>query len=130
MSQKNSKSIYFLTGSLFLIGYWIFGYDGITFSDDVYYMQFGRDFWKGLELRDSSHFTERWGAFLFSGLFTHLFGYTDRWASVPSLISYLVSFYLLLHLKNENSLPCSSALRYIFSIFYPKSILTAFWCFG
>lgn len=57
MSQKNSKSIYFLTGSLFLIGYWIFGYDGITFSDDVYYMQFGRDFWRGLELRDSSHFT-------------------------------------------------------------------------
>ena len=131
MSQKNSKSIYFLTGSLFLIGYWIFGYDGITFSDDVYYMQFGRDFWKGLELRDSSHFTERWGAFLFSGLFTHLFGYTDRWASVPSLISYLVSFYLLLHLKNENSYRFWLTLFFCTQVYflhflpkvYPDSIL-------
>ena len=131
MSQKNNKSNYFIIGSLFLIGYWFLGYDGITFSDDVYYMQFGRDFWKGLELEDSSHFTERWGAYLFSGLFTHLLGYSDRLASIPSLISYLISFYLLLHLKNENTYRFWLTLFFCTQVFllhflpkvYPDSLL-------
>lgn len=63
------------TGFSFLLVYWIFGFDGITFSDDVYYLLAGQKFWKGTMEVNAYLFSTRWGAYIPSGLIGFLFGF-------------------------------------------------------
>jgi hypothetical protein len=92
----------FLAGCLFLIGYWIFGFDGITFSDDVFYLLAGKNFWEGTMEFNEYHFSTRWGAYVPSGLIGHLLGFEPHQISLISLISYLASLYLLLKIIPKN----------------------------
>lgn len=85
LSDKSSL----LLGLLFLLFYWLWGYDGITFSDEVAYLQLGHQLWNNESVVTDYHFTSRWGAFLFSGIFTHLLDFSDRSGSVATLIFYL-----------------------------------------
>lgn len=89
------KHLAFFAGSLFLIGYWIFGFDGITFSDDVYYLLAGKNFWEGTMEVNEYHFSSRWGAYVPSGLIGHFLGFEPHRISLISLISYLGSMFLL-----------------------------------
>ena len=84
-----------LAGSLFLIGYWIVGFDGITFSDDVYYLLAGKNFWEGTMEVNEYHFSSRWGAYVPSGLIGYFLGFEPHRISLISLISYLASLILL-----------------------------------
>ncbi|ERM81222.1 hypothetical protein P872_20260 [Rhodonellum psychrophilum GCM71 = DSM 17998] len=90
-------------GFLFLSLYFWLGYDGITFSDDVYYLLTGKKFWEGIPISDDYHFSSRFGAYVFSGFFSHLFGLNDHLAALASLFSYLISFYLLWRLSKQNT---------------------------
>ncbi len=93
-------------GILFLLGYWIFGYDGITFSDDVYYILAGKSFWEGTMEVNSYHFSSRWGAYIPSGLFTFLFGLNAQIASAFSFICYILTLLFLIKVlpKSANSI--------------------------
>lgn len=93
-SFRNEKST-LLIGLLFLVIYWILGYDGITFSDEVTYLQLGHQLWSKESFISDYHFTSRWGAFLFSGFFTFLLGFSDRYASLATLAFYLVTLYVV-----------------------------------
>ena len=84
-----------ILGFVFLVFYWIWGYDGITFSDEVAYLQFGHQFWNNESVITDYHFTSRWGAFIFSGFFTFLLGFSDRYASLATLIFYLLTLYVV-----------------------------------
>jgi hypothetical protein len=84
-----------LLGIVFLVFYWIWGYDGITFSDEVAYLQLGHQLWSNESVVSDYHFTSRWGAFLFSGLFTNLLGFSDRYGSIATLIFYLLTLSVL-----------------------------------
>src|SRR5690554_5339791 len=84
-----------LLGMSFLIFYWFFGYDGITFSDEATYLQLGQQLWDNNAVVSDYHLTSRWGAFLFSGFFTHLLGYSDRYASLATLGFYLATLFVL-----------------------------------
>ncbi|MEX2594281.1 MAG: hypothetical protein WD426_16030 [Anditalea sp.] len=84
-----------LFGALFLIIYWLFGYDGITFSDEVAYLKLGDQLWNLTPVIYEDHFSSRWGTYLFPGLFTHLFGFHDRNASIASLLFYLATLFVL-----------------------------------
>ncbi|MDI1321108.1 MAG: hypothetical protein PSV36_00085 [Algoriphagus sp.] len=90
--QKHSA---IFAGSLFLIGYWVFGFDGITFSDDVFYLLAGKNFWEGTMEVNEYHFSTRWGAYVPSGLIGHWLGFEPHRISLVSLISYLASLFLL-----------------------------------
>lgn len=94
LSDKSSL----LLGLLFLFFYWIWGYDGITFSDEVTYLQLGHQFWGSEPVLSEYHFTSRWGAFLFSGFFTHLLGFSDRYASLATLAFYVSTLYVVWHI--------------------------------
>lgn len=87
--QRYEPLTFLIAGILFLVVFWTFGYDGLTFSDDVSYITLGHQFWKGDLLPDQDNFTTRWGAYLFPGLITYLFGFSDRLAAFSSLL-YLV----------------------------------------
>lgn len=89
------RPVVLLWATLFLIGYWYFAYDGITFSDEVTYMQLGQQLWNNEAFVSDYHFTSRWGAFLFSGFFTHFFGFSDRYASLATLGFYLLTLFLV-----------------------------------
>lgn len=89
-------------GFLFLSLYFWLGYDGITFSDDVYYLLTGKKFWESIPISDDYHFSSRFGAYVLSGFFSHLFGLDDHLAALASLFSYLISFFLLWYLSKEN----------------------------
>lgn len=93
LSDKSSL----LLGLLFLFFYWIWGYDGITFSDEVTYLQLGHQLWGSEAVLSDYHFTSRWGAFLFSGFFTHLLGFSDRYASLATLAFYVLTLYVVWH---------------------------------
>src|SRR5690554_6046561 len=95
LHQALLKNIALLLGIVSLIGYWLFGYDGITFSDEVAYLQLGHQLWNDQAVVSDYHFTSRWGAFLFSGFFTHIFGFSDRYASLATLGFYLLTLYIL-----------------------------------
>jgi hypothetical protein len=84
-----------LFGALFLIIYWVFGYDGITFSDEVVYLKLGDQLWNCETVFSTDHFSSRWGTYLFPGLFTHLFGFNDRYGSIASLLFYLATLVVL-----------------------------------
>ncbi|HAZ25617.1 MAG TPA: hypothetical protein DCY95_14280, partial [Algoriphagus sp.] len=83
-------------GSLMLFLFWLFGYDGITFSDDVYYILAGKEFWNGTMEVGSYHFSSRWGAFVPAGFFSLLFDWDIHWISLVSFLSYWATYYLLL----------------------------------
>jgi hypothetical protein len=57
------KQISFYAG-FFLITFWLVGFDGITFSDDVYYLLAGKSFWRGTMVFSDYHFSTRWGAYI------------------------------------------------------------------
>ena len=87
---------------VFLVFYWVWGYDGITFSDEVAYLQFGHQFWNNESVISDYHFTSRWGAFIFSGFFTFLLGFSDRYASLATLIFYLLTLYLVWRISPQS----------------------------
>ncbi len=89
------KHLPFFSGTLFLVGYWIFGFDGITFSDDVFYLLAGKNFWEGTMEVNEYHFSTRWGAYVPSGLIGQLIGFEPHRISLISLVSYLGSLFLL-----------------------------------
>lgn len=95
ISKKARQNSPFFLGLGFLLAFWFFGYDGITFSDDVIYLRMGQQFWDGETVLSSYHFSSRWGAYLFSGYLTHFFDFNDRYGSVASLIFYLTSLGVL-----------------------------------
>lgn len=105
MHQSTPKNPAFFIGSLFLFGYWFFGFDGITFSDDVYYLIAGKKFWEGTMEFNDYHFSTRWGAYVPSGLLGFLFGFDAHRISLISLISYLGTLGLLLKVLPKNSNP-------------------------
>ncbi|MDN3204563.1 hypothetical protein [Algoriphagus sediminis] len=92
-------------GCLFLVLYWWFGFDGITFSDDVYYILAGKNFWEGNMQVDDYHFSSRWGAYVPFGFFGLLFGFGPHIFSLFSLSCYLLSFLLLARLLEKKQLP-------------------------
>lgn len=100
----STKQLTFL-GVLFLIAYWWFGFDGITFSDDVYYLNAGKSFWDGTMEVNEYHFSSRWGAYVPSGLIGHLLGFDPHIISLISLVSYVVSLVLLVKIlpKKNNA---------------------------
>ncbi len=93
-----------ITGLLFLVGYWIIGYDGITFSDDVYYLLAGKSFWEGTMEVNSYHFSSRWGAYIPSGLIGHIVGFNPHIISGFSLICYLVTLFVLVRIIPDKKL--------------------------
>jgi hypothetical protein len=92
----SSKSFAFWTGVVFLFGYWLIAFDGITFSDDVYYLLAGKKFWEGTMEFNAYHFSTRWGAYIPSGLMGFLFGFDPHRISLISLLSYLATLGMLI----------------------------------
>ncbi|SFT49331.1 4-amino-4-deoxy-L-arabinose transferase [Algoriphagus locisalis] len=86
----------FTAGLLFLLAYWLFGFDGITFSDDVYYLLAGQKFWEGTMQVNDYHFSSRWGAYVPSGFIGYLLGFDAHKISLISLLSYGLTLLLIL----------------------------------
>lgn len=102
-NQRQSWS-FGLLGLGFLGLFWWLGFDGITFSDDVYYMLAGKEFWTGDFQVNEHHFSSRWGAYIPAGLMGLIFGFSPQSMSLISLLSYAFSFLLLLKiLPKDNS---------------------------
>jgi hypothetical protein len=101
-SQKSNytkqKKLALLGGTFFLFLYWLLGFDGITFSDDVYYLLAGKNFWEGSMEVNSYHFSSRWGAYVPSGLIGFILGFDPHKISLISLLSYVGSLWLLVQL--------------------------------
>ncbi|MFD2037482.1 ArnT family glycosyltransferase [Belliella marina] len=118
-------------GSAILVVFWILGYDGITFSDDVFYILTGEAFWKGETVLNAYHFSSRFGAYLFSGIFTHLFGLDDRIASIPSLLAYLATLFVIIKALPKQNQQFWAAIFFVSHVFllhflpkvYPDSLL-------
>ncbi|TFV97770.1 hypothetical protein E4S40_03785 [Algoriphagus kandeliae] len=113
-----SKRQVIVFSASFLILYWLFGFDGITFSDDVYYLLAGRDFWNGLLEVNDYHFSSRWGAYIPAGLITHFFGIKPHLASLVSLLYYLISYFLLVSLFRKNNERLIFSLWFITPIYF------------
>ncbi|GMQ23693.1 hypothetical protein Aoki45_03750 [Algoriphagus sp. oki45] len=94
--QNHPKRSAFLSGSVFLFFYWLLGFDGITFSDDVYYLLAGKSFWEGTMEVNAYHFSSRWGAYVPSGFIGFILGFDPHRISLISLLSYVGSLYLLM----------------------------------
>lgn len=128
------KTKAFWTGVLFLFGYWLLGFDGITFSDDVYYLLAGRSFWEGSMEANTYHFSMRWGAYVPSGLVGFIFGFGAHRISFISLLSYLGTLALLLRILPKNSNPWVLLIWFSTQVYflhfltkvYPDSLLV-FW---
>ncbi|MCE7056147.1 hypothetical protein LZF95_15800 [Algoriphagus sp. AGSA1] len=126
----------FLTGIVFLIIYWGIGYDGITFSDDVYYLLAGKKFWEGDMQVNEYHFSSRWGAYIPSGLIGHLLGFEPHRISLISLLSYTFSFFLLIRTLPKNYPAWVLTLWFCTQVYflhfltkvYPDSLLVLFTC--
>ncbi|MEN2281990.1 hypothetical protein AAGF08_07605 [Algoriphagus sp. SE2] len=104
LQLKTANNIPVLTGLLFLVGYWVFGFDGITFSDDVYYLLAGKSFWAGTMEVNSYHFSSRWGAYVPSGLIGYIFGFHPHIISGFSLLSYLCTLFILYQVLPDKKL--------------------------
>lgn len=98
----SGKSLPTDIGALFLIGFWVIGFDGITFSDDVYYILAGKSFWEGTMEVNSYHFSSRWGAYVPSGFLGFIFGLNPHIISGFSLFCYLITLWATLNLIIEN----------------------------
>ncbi|WP_296704880.1 hypothetical protein [Algoriphagus sp.] len=103
-NSKSQEKTALISGILFLILFWIFGFDGITFSDDVYYMLAGKSFWEGTMEVNSYHFSSRWGAYVPSGLIGYIFGFDAHIISGFSLICYLITLYILVRILPDKKL--------------------------
>lgn len=90
------KRTVFFSGIIILSLYWFFAFDGITFSDDIYYLLAGKKFWEGSMEFNDYHFSTRWGAYVPSGLVGFLFGFDPHRISLISLVSYIATLGLLL----------------------------------
>lgn len=99
------KKLAWFVGAGFLFLYWLFGFDGITFSDDVYYLLAGKNFWEGTMEFSDYHFSTRWGAYIPSGLVGFLFGFDPHRISLISFISYLGTLTLLIKVLPKGSNP-------------------------
>lgn len=120
-----------IIGVLFLFLFWVLGYDGITFSDDVYYILAGRDFWNGEMEVNSYHFSSRWGAYIPAGLMGLIFGFDARWFSLISLLAYVGSYLLILKLISNPKEKIIYSLWFLTQVYllhfltkvYPDSLL-------
>ncbi len=126
----------FAVGVLFLLAYWIFGFDGITFSDDVYYLLAGKKFWKGTMEVNNYHFSSRWGAYVPSGLVGYLLGFDAHKISLISLISYATSLFLLIKILPKSTPAWVLVLWFCTQVYflhfltkvYPDSLLVVWTC--
>jgi len=124
----------FFIGFLFLVIYWIVGYDGITFSDDVYYLNAGKDFWDGKMEFNDYHFSTRWGAYILSGLIGYLIGFEPHIISLISLLSYTISLFFLVKVLPKSSSAWVLVLWFCTQIYfmhfltkvYPDGLLVIF----
>ncbi|WP_425638860.1 hypothetical protein ACPUEN_04515 [Algoriphagus yeomjeoni] len=121
----------FALGTFFLIAYWLFGFDGITFSDDVYYLLAGQKFWDGSMEVNDYHFSSRWGAYVPAGLIGLIFGFDPHKISLISLLSYVITIFLLVKVLPKASLTwvlvgwiCTQVyLLHFLTKVYPDSLL-------
>lgn len=122
------------SGAIFLLAFWYWGNDGISFSDDVFYIITGRDFWEGKDVLSDYHFSSRFGSYIFSGLMTYLFGFSDRVASLASLLAYLICLILIVKILPAKKQQFWAVVFFITQIYflhfltkvYPDSLL-ALW---
>lgn len=132
--HSNPKRSAFIAGASFLFLYWLIGFDGITFSDDVYYLLAGKKFWEGTMEFNDYHFSTRWGAYVPSGLIGFLFGFDPHRISVVSLFSYLGTLGLLFKILPKDCNPwvlvtwtvTQVYLLHFLTKVYPDSLLI-FW---
>ncbi|AFL85686.1 hypothetical protein Belba_3174 [Belliella baltica DSM 15883] len=122
------------SGAIFLCAFWYWGYDGITFSDDVYYITTGHAFWQGNDVLSDYHFSSRFGSYIFSGLMTFLFGFSDRAGSLASLFAYLVTLFLIVKIVPKKRQQFWAVIFFVTQVYllhfltkvYPDSLLV-FW---
>ncbi|GMQ27451.1 hypothetical protein [Algoriphagus confluentis] len=134
--QNHPKRSAFLSGSVFLFLYWLLGFDGITFSDDVYYLLAGKSFWEGTMQVNAYHFSSRWGAYVPSGLIGSLLGFEPHRISLISLFSYVGSLYLLMKILPKGINPwilvfwasTQVYLLHFLTKVYPDSLLVFWTC--
>jgi hypothetical protein len=120
----------------FLITYWWVGFDGITYSDDVFYILAGESFWNGSMVFSDYHFSTRWGAYIPAGLIGYLFGNDPHTVSAVSLISYIATYFLLLQITKGNMQLTWMSLWFCTQIYflhfltkvYPDSLLVFWTC--
>ncbi len=120
----------------FLLTYWMVGFDGITFSDDVFYILAGENFWKGTMEVTDYHFSSRWGAYIPAGLIGFLFGYDPHTISAISLISYISTYLLLLRITEGRKSLLIMSLWFCTPVYflhfltkvYPDSLLVFWTC--
>lgn len=132
--QTRFKTTVFLVGSLFLFLYWLFGFDGITFSDDVYYLIAGKKFWEGTMQTSEFHFSSRWGAYIPAGFLGWMLGFDPHRISLISLFAYIGSLALLIKILPKSSQAWALPLWYGTQVYflhfltkiYPDSLLV-FW---
>lgn len=128
------KRTVFFFGVTFLFGYWFFAFDGITFSDDVFYLLAGKKFWEGTMEFNDYHFSTRWGAYVPSGLVGFLFGFDPHRISLISLISYIGTLGMLLKVLPKEFNPWMLVIWFSTQVYflhfltkvYPDSLLV-FW---
>ncbi|MBN7813120.1 hypothetical protein J0A68_19350 [Algoriphagus sp. H41] len=133
-TDRNNPRGAFAAGAAFLLAYWIFGFDGITFSDDVYYLLAGKKFWEGTMEINEYHFSTRWGAYVPAGLAGWLLSFDPHTVSLVSLLSYLGTLLLLLRILPRDRSPwvlvfwfCTQVyLLHFLTKVYPDSLLV-FW---
>lgn len=126
----------FFVGILFLFAYWLFGFDGITFSDDVYYLLAGQKFWEGTMEVNDYHFSSRWGAYIPSGLIGYLLGFEAHKVSLTSLITYITSLFLLIKILPKSAPAWVIVLWFCTQVYflhfltkvYPDSLLVLWTC--
>ncbi len=125
-----------MAGSFFLFLYWLIGFDGITFSDDVYYLLAGKSFWEGTMEVNAYHFSSRWGAYVPAGLMGYWFGFDPHRISLISWIAYVATLALLLKALPSRSSPWILTIWFSSQVYflhfltkvYPDSLLVFWTC--
>ncbi|WP_297338174.1 hypothetical protein [Algoriphagus sp.] len=133
MKNQQKSWTFGLLGLAFLGLYWWLGFDGITFSDDVYYMLAGKEFWTGDFQVNAHHFSSRWGAYIPAGLMGLIFGFSPQAMSLVSLLSYGISLILLLKILPKGQSPLILTCWFVTQVYflhfltkvYPDSLLVA-----
>ncbi|MFC5623460.1 hypothetical protein [Algoriphagus winogradskyi] len=133
---RNTFKTPFLAGLLFLFAYWLFGFDGITFSDDIYYLLAGQKFWEGTMEINDYHFSSRWGAYVPSGLIGFFLGFDPHKISLISFLSYGLTLFLLLKILPKSTPAWVLVLWFCTQVYflhfltkvYPDSLLVLWTC--
>ncbi|MEB2780076.1 hypothetical protein U3A58_06705 [Algoriphagus sp. C2-6-M1] len=126
----------FAVGLLFLLVYWYVGFDGITFSDDVYYLLAGKKFWEGTMEVNDYHFSSRWGAYVPAGLVGYFVGFDAHRISLISLLSYSATLFLLVKVIPKSAPVWVLVLWFCTQVYflhfltkvYPDSLLALWTC--